>query len=79
MWIAGGQGTNSIAFSTTGNAWVGLGNTIFSTSGNGIIWTGTKFVAVGNGTSNTIAYSTNGTTWTGLSLDQQFDIIDALS
>ena len=65
MWIAVGAGTNSIAWSTNGTSWTGLGTTIFSNQGSGIAWNGTMWVAVGQGT-NTIAYSYDGKNWTGL-------------
>jgi len=70
MWVAVGQGTNAIAYSTNGTQWTGLGtsaSTFSGTgySGNGIAWSVTMWVAVGQGT-NAIAYSTNGTQWTGL-------------
>lgn len=66
--LAGGSGTNTLAYSDNGGAiWTGLGNTIFSTQCNGICWSGTRFVAVGSGT-NSIAWSNDGITWTGLGL-----------
>ena len=65
MWIALGSGTNTIAFSTNGTTWTGLGTAIFSTAGNDVCWSGNLFVGVGQGT-NTIAYSYNGIDWTGL-------------
>jgi hypothetical protein len=60
-----GQGTNSIAYSSDGINWTGLGTTIFSGAGYGVEWNGTRWVAVGNGI-NIIAYSSDGITWTGL-------------
>ena len=67
LWVAVGAGSgNTIAYSAdNGNVWIGLGKTIFSSSGYGVTWNGTRFVALGGG-GNTIAYSTNGITWTGL-------------
>ncbi len=65
-FIAGGQGTNSMAYSNDGNTWVGLGNTIFTANGNGIVWTGSRFLALGRGINNTISFSSDGLTWTGL-------------
>ncbi|MCX5677846.1 MAG: hypothetical protein NTY76_01930, partial [Candidatus Omnitrophica bacterium] len=65
MWVAVGNGTNSIAYSSDGIAWVGLGSSIFSTYGYGVCWNGSKFVAVGQG-ANSLAYSSDGITWTGL-------------
>jgi hypothetical protein len=42
--------------------WNNIGASIFSISGNGITWDGTKWIALGEGT-NTIAYSYDGNTW----------------
>ena len=64
LWVAVGGIVNSIAYSTDGVIWTGIGNSIFST-GKGITWSGTLWYAVGTGP-NTIAYSTDGITWTGL-------------
>jgi hypothetical protein len=61
--VAVGQGTNSIAYSTDGERWSGLGTSIFSTLGAGVAWNGNLWVAVGQGT-NTIATSPDGITWT---------------
>jgi hypothetical protein len=66
--VAVGQGSNTIAYWDTngsGSLTTGVGVAIFSTSGNGVCWSGTRFVAVGAGT-NTIAWSHEGTTWNGL-------------
>ena len=65
MFIATGQGTNTLAYSSNGTVWVGLGTTVFSTSGRNVAWNGIRYVAVGAGT-NTIAHSLNGITWTVL-------------
>ena len=64
-FVAVGQGTNSIAYSTDGISWTGAVNStlIFSGLGFGIGWNGTRWVAVGTGT-NCIAYSPNGINWT---------------
>ena len=65
--VAVGSGTNTLGYwntngsgSTTAN-----GSAIFSTSGNGVCWSGTRFLAVGQGT-NTVAWSHDGITWVGL-------------
>ena len=63
MWVAVGQGTNSIAYSSDGSTWTGVTN-IFSTTGNNVSWNGSLWVAVGYGT-NTLAHSSDGKTWTG--------------
>lgn len=57
--------THTIAYSVNGTDWTGLGNSIFTTSGNGVAWNGEKFVAVGEGTNNA-AYSYNGINWVAL-------------
>ena len=68
IFVAVGTGSaNSIAYSSNGTSWTGLGKTIFSTGGYSIFWNQTLFVASGQGT-NSIAYSYNGTIWTGLGL-----------
>jgi hypothetical protein len=74
LWVAGGQGGNSLAYSTTGFTWTGLGTTQFidycsdveyGTDGSGTpVW-----IAVGSGSGasgNTIAYSNDGVSWVGL-------------
>lgn len=63
--IAAGTGTNTLAFSLDGITWVGLGTSIFNSSGSGIAYNGKIWVAVGS-TTNTIAYSYNGYNWVGL-------------
>ena len=68
MWVSVGSGTaNTLAYSTNGTTWTGLGKTIFTDYGMGVAYGNNMWIAVGSGT-NTIAYSTNGTTWTGLGL-----------
>jgi hypothetical protein len=71
LWVAVGQGGNTIARSTDGIMWTGLGTTTFVSIGKGVAYgkdlSGNDvWVAVGAG-GNTVAYSTNnGNTWTGL-------------
>ena len=38
IWIATGQGINTLATSTNGISWIGLSSTIFSSIGYGIAW-----------------------------------------
>ena len=71
LWVTGGIGTgNTLAYSTNGLNWTGRGNSIFSSSGQGVAYSAyqKRWVAAGysGGTGNTLAYSTNGITWTGL-------------
>jgi hypothetical protein len=65
--VSVGMGTNTIAYSTDGLKWNGLGATVFTTRGFKAVWNGFMWVAVGDGT-NSIAYSFNGISWTGLGL-----------
>jgi hypothetical protein len=62
-YVAVGSGTNTIAYSTDGISWTGVGTSIFSTSGLGVTWNGARFVATGSGT-NVLAYSSDGISWT---------------
>ena len=62
IWVAGGQGANTLAWSWDGVNWLGLGATIFSTICYGVTWNGSIFVATGSGT-NTIATSFDGSNW----------------
>jgi hypothetical protein len=57
--VAVGQGTNTIATSTDGLVWTGLGSTIFSTEGSDVTWNEDRWILVGQGT-NTIAHSFDG-------------------
>jgi hypothetical protein len=62
--IAVGQGTNSFAYSLDGIKWVGVENSIFSSSSNGVAWNGKMWVAVGSGVGGyRIANSYDGITW----------------
>lgn len=70
-WIAGGVGTNTLAYSNDGITWTGLGTSIFSTgcycfcsNNSGRILAGGQS---GAGSGNSMAYSDDGgLTWTGL-------------
>jgi len=64
--VACGQGTNTLAYSQDGLTWTGLGNSIFTTSGDRARWNGRMWVAGGKGTTNTMAYSYDGKNWIGL-------------
>jgi len=68
LWVAVGDGANlanTIATSTDGTAWTGLGKTIFSNYGSGVAYGNGRLVAVGWG-GNSIATSRDGNVWTGL-------------
>jgi len=58
-----------LAYSTDGITWTANGSAIFTTSCNGVAWSGQRWVACGQGTGgvqNTLAYSADGITWTGI-------------
>ena len=61
-----GSGINTLGYSYDGINWVGIGATIFTTSGNNVYYSTTNslWIATGTGT-NTIATSVDGITWTG--------------
>ena len=64
-WVAGGVGTNPLAYSYDGQNWFQSANGTGLFSGgqcSGITWNGTNWLAGGNG-STIIAYSSNGITW----------------
>jgi hypothetical protein len=64
MWVAVGDGTNTIAYSINGQYWYPSNNSVGIFSyGYGIAWNGSIWVAVGGGT-NSIAYSSDGINWT---------------
>jgi hypothetical protein len=66
LWVVTGTGTHTLSYSYNGIYWVGLGNGVFGTQGNGIAASSSgTWVAAGVG-GNTLAYSINGTTWVGL-------------
>jgi len=63
IWVAGGIGSNSLAWSTDGINWNGLGTkgtSIFPNGCNSICWNGTRFIGTG---SNYIGYSPDGINW----------------
>ena len=64
MWVAAGQGTNTLAYSYDVLNWSAStnGNSIFTTAAYGIAWNGSISVAAGQGT-NRLAYSYDGLTW----------------
>ncbi len=67
-WVAVGEGAvNTIAWSTDGLAWTGLGKSIFTNRGSGVAFSATlsRWIAVGSG-SNQIAASDDGLTWRGV-------------
>ena len=68
LWVAVGQGTNSLAYTTDPlglSGWVGLSNGTVSSYIYDCVWNGTLFVAVGylSPYSSTVYYSYNGISW----------------
>jgi hypothetical protein len=61
--LAGGTGSaNTLATSTDGITWTGIGKTTFTTSCNHVNWNTKRWIATGTG-GNIIAYSYDGTVW----------------
>jgi hypothetical protein len=60
IWVAGGLGGNTLAYSYNGTTWVGLGTTAFPNGCTSICWNGTRFVGAGG---NYTGYSKDGITW----------------
>ncbi len=58
-----GSGTNTLAVTYDGKTFVGLGNSVFTSSGRAVAYNGTLWVAVGNG-GTAIATSPDGINWT---------------
>jgi len=65
VWVAAGQGGNSLAYSPNGFSWFGLGTNVFTTSATSVTWNGSYWLATGAG-GNTLAYSPDGIIWQGL-------------
>ena len=66
-WVAVGTNTRTIAYSYDAINWTGVTNStnIFNV-GAAVVWNGTIWVAVGQGTTYTIAFSVDGINWTGV-------------
>ena len=64
LWVAGGQGVNTLAYSTDGVVWLPSinGNTMFVQC-NTVVWSGQMWVA-GGSAPNMLAYSADGMSWT---------------
>jgi hypothetical protein len=60
--VAGGTGTNSLAYTFDSISWMGVGTTVCSSGGYAVAYNGAVWVAGGLGTSP-LAYSSNGITW----------------
>jgi hypothetical protein len=69
FWLAGGEGTNSIAYSYDGINWTGLGTSIFATCFENA-WNAriSKWISVGHNlptATRSLAYSVDGMNWAG--------------
>jgi len=66
LWVACGDGTDTLAYSKDGFTWTGLGSAIH-TNGTYVAYSSTQalWTATGYGT-NKISYSKDGVTWTGI-------------
>jgi hypothetical protein len=62
--LAGGEGGNTLAYSTDGIRWVGLGATTLSTRTNDIAYNGYVWVIVGSGVTANAYVSIDGLGWT---------------
>ena len=72
IWLIGGSGTNSLAYSLNGTSWIGLSKNTITNPFNSVTkikWSGTTWVACGLGTASApvLAYSYSGITWTTIS------------
>ena len=65
MWIMGGQGTYTLAYSYDGINWYPIQNSPFTSYCNSVAWNGSIWVAMGQGTHG-LAYSYDGLNWVGL-------------
>jgi len=65
-WVAVGQGP--IVYSNDGITWTSSTNIFSGGQGYGVAGNGTRWIALGGGTSHAIAYSDDGITWIGRGL-----------
>jgi hypothetical protein len=75
MTIACGEGNNTLAYSSDGIYWKGLGKTVFTTRANRAIWNGTLWVAVGTG-QYWVATSYDGVHWLGRDINGLIEAYD---
>ena len=73
IWVVGGEGNNTIAYSRTGKDWTGISNNSINSpfkdgACRGLAWDGKRFVGVGLGISApySIETSEDGICWTGV-------------
>ena len=62
IWVAGGAGSNIMAYSSDGINWTSTTSTL-TTSCNAIAWNGSLWVAGGIDANNTLSYSYDGINW----------------
>jgi hypothetical protein len=76
LWVAGGDGINTLAYSADGINWTGLGDTIF-TSCSSVAWNGSSWLASGSGTgtTNKLAVSFDGINWTSSTADTSYSLL----
>lgn len=70
VWIAGGTGVSTLAYSADASTWSNISSGgVFNTSTTALAWSGTTWVAGGAQATagNSLAYSYNGTQWFGSS------------
>ena len=68
IWLAGGEGPSTMAYSYDGAIWSGIPSSVFSASVLDIKWGNNLWVAMGSG-GNSIAFSYDGIRWIGLGTD----------
>jgi hypothetical protein len=70
-WVAGGTGGNSVAYSSDGISWTGVG-ALGGGDCRGVCWDGKKFIATGTGG---IFYSNDGISWNNRGISSQFNSV----
>jgi len=66
LYVACGQGTNTLAYSNDGTTWTGLNTTIFSTAGICVAYGKDRWIAGGRGGTSTLVWSNDGIKWNSL-------------
>ena len=66
MWVATGNGNNTIIYSYDGIEWISIfGSNAYISPAYAVVWTGINWVVTGyNGSTTYVYYSTNGINWT---------------
>ena len=63
IWVVGGEGGNTLGYSSNGINWTGNGSSIFTGQCRALAWNGSLWVALGNGGCQ-VAHSYDGINWT---------------